>query len=86
MEVGMQKSLKLSTFKRKGVDLIDVSSGALVPYQQIPVAPNYQVPFAEQIKKRKRNPNRAVGLLKRIKQKKLLALEKQIWFCLRESL
>jgi 2,4-dienoyl-CoA reductase-like NADH-dependent reductase (Old Yellow Enzyme family) len=57
MEVGMQKSLKLSTLKRKGVDLIDVSSGALVPYQQIPVAPNYQVPFAEQIKKRKRNPN-----------------------------
>jgi 2,4-dienoyl-CoA reductase-like NADH-dependent reductase (Old Yellow Enzyme family) len=37
--------------KEKGVDLIDVSSGALVPYQQIPVAPNYQVPFAEQIKK-----------------------------------
>jgi 2,4-dienoyl-CoA reductase-like NADH-dependent reductase (Old Yellow Enzyme family) len=64
MEVGMQKSLKLSTLKRKGVDLIDVSSGALVPYQQIPVAPNYQVPFAEQIKKkRKRNPNRAVGLI-----------------------
>jgi hypothetical protein len=28
-----------------------ISSGALVPYQKIPVAPNYQVPFAEQIKK-----------------------------------
>jgi hypothetical protein len=29
MEVGMQKSLKLSTIlKEKGVDLIDVSSGA----------------------------------------------------------
>jgi 2,4-dienoyl-CoA reductase-like NADH-dependent reductase (Old Yellow Enzyme family) len=27
---------------KKGVDLIDVSSGALVPYQKIPVAPNYQ--------------------------------------------
>jgi hypothetical protein len=53
MEVGMQKSVKLSTIlKKKGVDLIDVSSGALVPYQQIPVAPNYQVPFAEQIKKK----------------------------------
>jgi 2,4-dienoyl-CoA reductase-like NADH-dependent reductase (Old Yellow Enzyme family) len=50
------------TLKRKGVDLIDVSSGALVPYQKIPVAPNYQVPFAEQIK-RKRNPNWAVGLI-----------------------
>jgi hypothetical protein len=72
--------------KEKGVDLIDVSSGALVPYQQIPVAPNYQVPFAEQIK-RKRNSNRAVGLLpKRIKQKKLLALESRFGFVLRESL
>jgi 2,4-dienoyl-CoA reductase-like NADH-dependent reductase (Old Yellow Enzyme family) len=47
-----EESVKLSTIlKEKGVDLIDVSSGALVPYQQIPVAPNYQVPFAEQIKK-----------------------------------
>jgi 2,4-dienoyl-CoA reductase-like NADH-dependent reductase (Old Yellow Enzyme family) len=35
----------------------------LVPYQKIPVAPNYQVPFAEQIKKRKRNPTGAVGLI-----------------------
>jgi hypothetical protein len=58
----------------------------LVPYQQIPVAPNYQVPFAEQIKKRKES-NRAVGLITEAHQaKKLLALEKQIWFCLRESL
>jgi hypothetical protein len=53
MEVGMQKSLKLSTIlKEKGVDLIDVSSGALVPYQQIPVAPNYQVPLLNKLKKK----------------------------------
>jgi 2,4-dienoyl-CoA reductase-like NADH-dependent reductase (Old Yellow Enzyme family) len=48
------------TLKRKGVDLIDVSSGALVPYQKIPVAPNYQVPFAEQIKRKR---NLTVGLI-----------------------
>jgi 2,4-dienoyl-CoA reductase-like NADH-dependent reductase (Old Yellow Enzyme family) len=47
-----EESVQLSIQKKK-VDLIDVSSGALVPYQKIPVAPNYQ--FAEQIKKRKRN-------------------------------
>jgi hypothetical protein len=47
-----EESVSFLQFKRKGVDLIDVSSGALVPYQQIPVAPNYQVPFAEQIKRR----------------------------------
>jgi 2,4-dienoyl-CoA reductase-like NADH-dependent reductase (Old Yellow Enzyme family) len=52
MEVGMQKNLKLSTIlKEKGVDLIDVSSGALV-YQQIPVAPNYQVPLLNKLKKK----------------------------------
>jgi 2,4-dienoyl-CoA reductase-like NADH-dependent reductase (Old Yellow Enzyme family) len=45
-----EESVQLSILKEKGVDLIDVSSGALVPYQKIPVAPNYQVPFAEQTK------------------------------------
>jgi hypothetical protein len=35
MEVGMQKNLYSSIYlKKKGVDLIDVSSGALVPYQK----------------------------------------------------
>jgi hypothetical protein len=54
MEVGMQKSLKLSTIlKEKGVDLIDVSSGALVPYQQIPVAPNYKYPLLNKLKKKR---------------------------------
>lgn len=59
-----EESVRLSTIlKEKGVDLIDVSSGALVPYQQIPVAPNYQVPFAEQIKKESGILTGAVGLI-----------------------
>jgi 2,4-dienoyl-CoA reductase-like NADH-dependent reductase (Old Yellow Enzyme family) len=33
-----------------GVDLIDVSSGALVPKARIPVAKGYQVPFARKIR------------------------------------
>ncbi len=37
--------------KSKGVDLIDCSSGGLVPGVTIPVGPGYQVRFAEQIKK-----------------------------------
>jgi 2,4-dienoyl-CoA reductase-like NADH-dependent reductase (Old Yellow Enzyme family) len=49
-----EESVQLSILlKKKRVDLIDVSSGALVPYQKIPVAPNYQ--FAEQIKERGTN-------------------------------
>jgi 2,4-dienoyl-CoA reductase-like NADH-dependent reductase (Old Yellow Enzyme family) len=59
-----EESVQLSIIlKDKGVDLIDVSSGALVPYQKIPVAPNYQVPFAVQIKKESGILTGAVGLL-----------------------
>ncbi len=36
--------------KTRGVDWIDASSGGLSPHQQIPVGPNYQVPFAEVLK------------------------------------
>ncbi|NRT14398.1 2,4-dienoyl-CoA reductase-like NADH-dependent reductase (Old Yellow Enzyme family) [Flavobacterium sp. 28A] len=59
-----EESVKLSRIlKEKGVDLMDVSSGALVSYQKIPVAPNYQVPFAEQIKKEAGILTGAVGLI-----------------------
>jgi 2,4-dienoyl-CoA reductase-like NADH-dependent reductase (Old Yellow Enzyme family) len=37
--------------KRKGIDLIDVSSGGLVHYQKITTGPAYQLPFASRIKK-----------------------------------
>ena len=36
--------------KELGVDLIDVSSGALVPKARIPVGKGYQVPFARKIR------------------------------------
>ena len=48
--------------KQQGVDLIDVSSGALVP-AKIPVYPGYQVPFAETIKHETPIPTGAVGLI-----------------------
>lgn len=35
----------------KGVDLIDCSSGGVVPHIKIPAKPNYQVPFAEAVRK-----------------------------------
>lgn len=58
------ESIELSKIlKEKGVDLIDVSSGGLVSYQQIPVAPNYQVPFSEEIKKEAEILTGAVGLI-----------------------
>lgn len=48
--------------KQQGVDLIDVSSGALVP-AKIPVYPGYQVKFAETIKHHAEIPTGAVGLI-----------------------
>jgi len=64
-----EESVKLSAILNKlGVDLIDVSSGGLVLHQNIPVGPNYQVPFAEQIRKETGIKTGAVGLISNAKQ------------------
>jgi 2,4-dienoyl-CoA reductase-like NADH-dependent reductase (Old Yellow Enzyme family) len=49
--------------KALGVDLIDVSSGALVPKATIPVARGYQVPFARRIREEAGILTGAVGLI-----------------------
>jgi 2,4-dienoyl-CoA reductase-like NADH-dependent reductase (Old Yellow Enzyme family) len=49
--------------KPLGVDLIDCSSGAMVPYAKIPAAPGFQVPFAEQIRREAGIPTAAVGMI-----------------------
>jgi 2,4-dienoyl-CoA reductase (NADPH2) len=46
-----------------GVDLIDVSSGGLVPGAKIPVGPGFQVPFAEAIRREAGVMTSAVGLI-----------------------
>ncbi len=47
----LDESVELARLlKKEGVDLIDCSSGGLVPYAKIPVGPGYQVPFAERIR------------------------------------
>jgi 2,4-dienoyl-CoA reductase-like NADH-dependent reductase (Old Yellow Enzyme family) len=46
-----------------GVDLIDCSSGGNVPQAKIPVAPGYQVPFAERIRRETGVKTGAVGLI-----------------------
>jgi 2,4-dienoyl-CoA reductase-like NADH-dependent reductase (Old Yellow Enzyme family) len=50
-------------FATRGVDLVDCSSGGGVPYAQVPVAPAYQVPFAERIRRETGVPTGAVGLI-----------------------
>ena len=54
--------------KQNGVDLIDCSSGGLVPHQKIPLGPGYQVAFAERIKKETGILTGAVGLITEAQQ------------------
>jgi len=47
----------------EGVDLVDCSSGGLVPYARIDAVPGYQVPFARRIRAEAGVPTGAVGLI-----------------------
>ena len=49
--------------KDKGVDLIDVSSGGLVPTENMPIGPGYQTHFAARIRHEAAIPTAAVGLI-----------------------
>lgn len=49
--------------KAADIDLIDVSTGGNVPKAKIPVQPNYQVPFAKEIRAQVEIPTAAVGLI-----------------------
>ncbi|MER3429276.1 MAG: oxidoreductase [Pyrinomonas sp.] len=50
--------------KEAGVDLIDCSSGGLVPTAQIPAGPGYQVPFAAAIRREVSIATGAVGMIR----------------------
>ncbi len=49
--------------KTHRVDLLDASSGGLVPYAKIPVGPGFQTPFAERIRREVGMPTGAVGMI-----------------------
>jgi 2,4-dienoyl-CoA reductase-like NADH-dependent reductase (Old Yellow Enzyme family) len=53
---------------KRGVDWIDASSGGASPKQKIPLAPGYQVPFAEAIKQATGVTTIAVGLITEARQ------------------
>lgn len=62
-------SIKLAAIlKIKRVDLIDTSTGGLVPHVKIPVGPGYQLPFSEQIKKEIGIFTGAVGMITEARQ------------------
>jgi len=49
--------------KRAGVDLVDCSSGGLVPHARVPVGPGYQTPFAARIRAEAGVATGAVGMI-----------------------
>lgn len=58
--------------KGSGVDLIDVSSGGLVPHAKIPVGPGYQVPLAARIRREGGMATAAVGMITESNQAHLI--------------
>lgn len=54
--------------KDLGVDLIDCSTGGVLPGISIPVAPGYQVPFAERVRREAEITSGAVGLITEAEQ------------------
>jgi len=60
----LEQSIILSQkLKDIGIDLMDVSSGGLVPHAKIPLHPGYQVPFSAAIRERAGIATGAVGLI-----------------------
>jgi len=58
----IEQSVKLSNaLKQLGADLVDCSSGGIIPGVNIPAVPGYQVPFAERIRKDTGLPTGALG-------------------------
>ena len=61
--------------KKLGCDWIDCSSGGLAKNQAVPVAPGYQVPFAERIRKETGITTIAIGLITEAKHAESIIAE-----------
>lgn len=60
----LDQSIELARrFKQSGVDLVDCSSGGLLPRVNVPTGPGYQTPFAANIRREAHIPAGAVGMI-----------------------
>jgi len=74
----IQQSVEFARqLKGLGVDLIDCSSGGIVPYARIPVGPGYQTPFAERIRREAGILTGAVGMITLPSQAETIVAEGQ---------
>jgi 2,4-dienoyl-CoA reductase-like NADH-dependent reductase (Old Yellow Enzyme family) len=62
--ISIDESVEVArALKQHGVDLVDASSGGNIATAKIPIAPDYQVPFAERIRRESGIATGAVGLI-----------------------
>jgi 2,4-dienoyl-CoA reductase-like NADH-dependent reductase (Old Yellow Enzyme family) len=74
----IEDSVELARHLRPlGVDLVDCSSGALVPYAKIEAGPGYQVPFAERVRRESGILTGAVGLITEAAQADAIVRQEQ---------
>jgi 2,4-dienoyl-CoA reductase-like NADH-dependent reductase (Old Yellow Enzyme family) len=74
----LPQSIELARrFKSAGVDLIDCSSGALVPQAKIPAGPGFQVPFSTAIRQETGIATGAVGFITSAVQAETILRNKQ---------
>jgi 2,4-dienoyl-CoA reductase-like NADH-dependent reductase (Old Yellow Enzyme family) len=74
----LDESVELARkLKETGVDLIDCSSGGLVPNAKIELGPGYQVPFSERIRHEAGIPTAAVGLITEARQAEQVLAEER---------
>lgn len=65
----LEQSVELcKRLKQLGIDLIDCSTGGLIPDAVIPVAPGFQVPMAAEIRKQVSIPTGTVGMITKPEQ------------------
>jgi 2,4-dienoyl-CoA reductase-like NADH-dependent reductase (Old Yellow Enzyme family) len=60
-----------------GIDVVDCSSGGLVPGVRVPVGAGYQVPFAERIRREASIPTVAVGMITEPEQAEVIVASEQ---------
>jgi 2,4-dienoyl-CoA reductase-like NADH-dependent reductase (Old Yellow Enzyme family) len=85
----IQDSVELARrLQPMGVDLIDCSSGGIVPYAKVQVGPAYQTPFAERIRHETGVLTGAVGMITEPRQADAIVRSSQadIVFLAREFL
>ena len=63
--------------KSLGVDLVDCSTGGIVPDVKLPVGPGYQVPYAEQVKRDASIATGAVGMITEAQQAEMILQKAQ---------